>query len=293
MPLFWLCLSFLAGIWLGSQFPLPTLTWVALAALALAFLLVGRILRQMVVNYPGLVRRIVSKLPPRQLRGILGPVNRLRAIRLGVALPWLVVALFLGAARYRAVQPVFTDLSISHFNDLTETVRLEGFVVADPDVRDGYILLDVQVERMYSGDVPEGIAVNGRLLARVETGPEIGVDWRYGDHLRLEGRLQTPGENELFSYRDYLEKRGIYSIMNQAQVELLSSGSGNPVLAGLYTLRQRSQAVLHRLYPDPEASLLSGILLGLERGIPANVSQAFQVTGTAHIIAISGYKLVM
>jgi hypothetical protein len=39
---------------------------------------------------------------------------------------------------------------------------------------------------------------------------------------------------------------------------------------------------------EPQASLLSGILLGIDSGRPASVQEDFRVTGTAHIITSSG-----
>jgi competence protein ComEC len=116
-----------------------------------------------------------------------------------------------------------------------------------------------------------------------------GKTWRYGDRLRLEGRLYTPAEDEGFSYREYLQRRGIYSQMQANRSVHLESNRANPLLAGLYMLRARSLEVLYQMYPDPEAALLAGILLGIEQGIPEEVYEAFRVTGTAHIIAISGF----
>jgi competence protein ComEC len=40
--------------------------------------------------------------------------------------------------------------------------------------------------------------------------------------------------------------------------------------------------------PEPQASLLTGILLGDDAGIPKSVQEAFRTTGTSHVIAISG-----
>jgi competence protein ComEC len=40
-------------------------------------------------------------------------------------------------------------------------------------------------------------------------------------------------------------------------------------------------------------SLLAGILLGVESGIPDEVDQAFRDTGTSHIIAISGFNITI
>lgn len=51
--------------------------------------------------------------------------------------------------------------------------------------------------------------------------------------------------------------------------------------------------MVYRLFPGPEASLLAGILLGVETTLPQSVRQAFWDTGTAHIIAISGFNITV
>jgi hypothetical protein len=42
------------------------------------------------------------------------------------------------------------------------------------------------------------------------------------------------------------------------------------------------------LLPEPQVSLLSGILLGIAAGLPAEAQEDFRVTGTSHAIAIGG-----
>lgn len=51
--------------------------------------------------------------------------------------------------------------------------------------------------------------------------------------------------------------------------------------------------MVYTLWPDPEASLLAGILLGIESGIPPEVREAFVATGTSHVIAISGFNITI
>jgi competence protein ComEC len=46
--------------------------------------------------------------------------------------------------------------------------------------------------------------------------------------------------------------------------------------------------MINQILPQPEAALLNGILLGLDNDLPASLTTAYQRTGTAHIIAISG-----
>ena len=157
-------------------------------------------------------------------------------------------------------------------------------LVQPPDVRDGYTNLRLEIQGIRALDDILLTPVSGLLLARVQP----GGDWQYGDRVQLQGHLETPPENEEFSYRDYLARQGIYAYMGQSRSRLLYRGQGSPILAALYGFKQRALAMVYRLYPDPEASLLAGILLGVESGIPASVQQAFKDTGTSHIIAISG-----
>jgi competence protein ComEC len=58
----------------------------------------------------------------------------------------------------------------------------------------------------------------------------------------------------------------------------------------IFDLRTHVHKAILRLFPEPEASLLSGILLGKESGIPPDLLEAYNRTGTTHIIAISGFK---
>ncbi len=51
--------------------------------------------------------------------------------------------------------------------------------------------------------------------------------------------------------------------------------------------------MIYQIFPDPEAGLLAGILLGVEGGIPEELMEDFRTTGTAHIIAISGFNMTV
>ena len=287
MPLLWLCIAFVSGIWLGSAVSWSPWAWAGWLGAAALIWLLPFLLRRSIIERPGLIRAGVNRLSPPRLQSVLRPVNRLRRLKLGIGLPWLVLAIYLGIARFQAVQPVFIPGSLVEYYDVSGSISVEGIMVEPADERDGYTNLVLQVVRVRLPGDDNFQASSGLLLARLQP----GETWRYGDQVRLGGILLTPSEDELFSYRAYLAQRGIYSLMYASWADRLGSARMNPVLAALYALRSHSQEVLYRLYPDPEASLLAGILLGLERGLPPQVSQAFQATGTAHIIAISGFNM--
>ena len=107
------------------------------------------------------------------------------------------------------------------------------------------------------------------------------------------GKLLTPTEDESFSYRDYLARSGVYSYMAYPRTDRLERGEGNPLLAGVYAFHERGVETLYRIFPDPEASLMAGILLGEPQGIPAEVQANFRATGASHIIAISGLNITL
>ncbi|MBC7249990.1 MAG: DNA internalization-related competence protein ComEC/Rec2 [Anaerolineae bacterium] len=195
------------------------------------------------------------------------------------------LVLLLGALRFNASTPRFDEHSLAHYND-TGWVTIQGVVVAEPDVRATYTNLRLRADTITLEDTSQH-QVRGLALVRVPRYPE----YRYGDRLEIRGLLETPPEFTDFSYKDYLARQGVYSLLRRPQVTLLERGRGNPFWAALYFLKRRAQDTIARLLPDPQAALLTGILLGVESGIPADLMTAFSTTGTTHIIAISGFNI--
>ncbi len=193
----------------------------------------------------------------------------------------------LGAARSSASRPHFTAEDIAAYNE-GGFVTVEGVIAEAPDVRDTSINLRVHAETIVLGN-GSSHRVGGVLLAQV---PRLGV-FRYGDTVRLRGELVTPPEGEGFSYRAYLAREGVYSLMRYAQAEVIGPRRGNPVRAALLDFREQARQTIARLLPDPQASLLAGILLGIESGISPAVRDAFNAVSATHVIVISGSNLVI
>jgi competence protein ComEC len=209
-----------------------------------------------------------------------------RSTRLGAACGLM---LLLGTVRTLIAQPDLTDPShvASYHQAGPEWVALEGVVRGYPDVREAHTNLHVAAEWIEVED--QRLVVRGTVQVQAPRYPEI----RYGDRVHVAGLLETPPDLESFSYRDYLAKQGIYSLLRRAQVQVLAHKAASPFLAALYTVRDRGAGVVARLMPEPEASLLQGILLGIETGIPQPLYDDFHTTGTSHIIVISGANVVL
>jgi len=199
----------------------------------------------------------------------------------------ILLALALGAGRLLLATPHLDAHSLATYNDAGR-VTLEGVVTAEPDEREAYTLLRIRAERL---TLPEGetIEASGLVLARVDRYPTFA----YGDRVRIVGLLETPPEGEDFSYRDYLARQGIHSLVRNARAVRIGSGGGNPLYSALLALKRRARTTIAAILHEPAASLLTGILLGVESTIPADLMEAFSATGTTHIIAISGFNITL
>jgi competence protein ComEC len=195
----------------------------------------------------------------------------------------------LGGLRYVTSIPKVDSSHIASYNDRGNIVTLEGVIVASPDLRDTYTGLKIGSLCITPPEKDNRRAIKGKILAYVSPFDE----YHYGDEVRLTGVLETPPEFETFSYREYLAREGIHSLMQDPQIVVIRNGAGNPLLQRIYGFRARMLEIVQRLFPDPEASLLAGILLGIESGIAPKVRSAFDATGTTHIIAISGFNITI
>lgn len=206
--------------------------------------------------------------------------------RLAMVLLMLVLAL----ARYQAhpLTPCVGPGDLAFYNGAENAGRSTTLV----GVIDGYPQQTAQGARYRlrarTAEV-DGTAVPVVGLALVQA-PRYPV-YAYGDLIEVTGQLLTPPQLEDFDYRAYLARQGVFSLVRRARVSLLEHGQGNPLWAALYTLRARGVAVLGQLLPEPAAGLAQGILLGVDDGIEQGLYDLFNLTGTSHVIVISGSNI--
>lgn len=167
-------------------------------------------------------------------------------------------------------------------------VTVTGYVSSYPLVKEERQRLEVTIQTLVKGGVTH--AVHGEL--RLSTAPR--QPYTYGQPLVLHGKLVTPPDFEDFSYREYLARKGVHSLFYAKTIESppLPRAGAWP-LHLLYTFRARGEAVLNRLLPEPYAALANGMLLGIEAGIPDALYEQFNLTGTSHVIVISGSNVAL
>ena len=125
--------------------------------------------------------------------------------------------------------------------------------------------------------------------------------YEIGDTLEIKGPISRPKNfEEDFDYVNYLKRSGINTVMSFPTVletEKLKMGflAGSAVgfKKTVAAVKNRFERAVNSSIVEPNASYINGILLGSRQNIPDNLKEAFNKTGTTHILAISGYNIMI
>lgn len=196
-----------------------------------------------------------------------------------IIIPLILFSFALGMLRIE-LAPVREDSILK--NVLAKQATLEGVVVDEPDIRENSVRLVVQVEQ------------GEKVLLVVRRYPEF----EYGDRVRVSGKLMAPKNFEEingreFDYVSFLEKDGIFSMMNFPNVEFVSHGEGNKIVSSLFAIKHAFLNGVSRVIPEPEAGLLGGLLVGAKHSLGKELETDFRTAGVVHIIVLSGYNITL
>jgi len=96
---------------------------------------------------------------------------------------------------------------------------------------------------------------------------------------------------EVVDFEGYLNQ-GIWRQCAWPEIKLLKVAPLS-FKSWLLQLRQQAGQRLRTLLPEPPASLASGMLWGDDSGLQPEVVTAFRRTGTSHLLAVSGYNVMI
>lgn len=191
--------------------------------------------------------------------------------------------LLLGAWRYSLASPVGDPQAIRAFIGPSK-VEIKGSVTDEPKLQGRSRLLIIAVSSISTDARSSWQDVHGQLEVQTPgSSIEDPYGANYGDTVELQGKLQA---------QSAYSPPGIFASMVFPRISISSTG-GNPLLAALYHLRVTLASLITQFLPQPEAALLVAVLLGLRTPALKPLILAFNVTGTAHFIAPSGFKVTI
>lgn len=219
------------------------------------------------------------------LSGFTPPLKDPNSSRAGFKNKFIILAGFLilafagGAARFNHFNLNRGDL----IHLVGQEVVLKGYIDSEPDI-DGN-----RVRFVFK-------TMDERVLVTTNAFPKR----RYGDLLSIKGKLELPQNFTDFDYVTYLKKDGIrITLFYPKEIEASDIGLKRGeevkivVYRSIFSLKNKFQNAINLSIPEPNAAFINGILLGTRQNISDDLKDAFSKTGTTHILAISGYNIMI
>ncbi len=207
-------------------------------------------------------------------------------IRLGFYMILAVVCVLTGGRVYLAQTDLVHGRSALE-GFVGRRVTVSGWVVRQPYHRHKNQQLVLRVDNVNDGEVRETLT-NANVPRHTAT--------QVGQYCILRGRIDVPEKFEGFDYPRYLAIRNIFYQVNSRSVRCedreITQWSLR-VYRRLFQIKGRVVSIVMRALPEPQASLLAGILFGDKRVFGEDFSDALRHTGTSHIVSASGYNVTL
>ncbi|GCF11086.1 ComEC/Rec2 family competence protein [Dictyobacter arantiisoli] len=195
----------------------------------------------------------------------------------------LLLCLILGAWRYTVARPINDPQTIAAYIG-SRTLKVQGMVSEEPTLSARTSLLKVAVSGSNTQNTYNWHPTHGTIEVQI-LGSTLDDAYgaSYGDIVTLQGKLTAPSPH---SSSDVLAEMAFPRLS-------INQNDGYPILVFLYHWRVRLAMIITQALPEPLAALLIAIVLGLRIPAIAPLRQAFNVTGTAHLIVPSGFKVTI
>jgi competence protein ComEC len=180
-----------------------------------------------------------------------------------------------------------------------ERIAIEGTIESEPAARKARIDVEVLTSRVERDSI--GQILIRRLLVQIPTQADsLAPDsLRVGDVVRIIGTLEpfpgarNPGE---FDYGRYLALNGVRGFVvadDSAGVRVLAREGCTSVNHLVGRSRKAIYKLFDRYHHPEESSLLKGVVFGYRGDLSDEVKQSFMLTGTIHILAVSGSNVAV
>jgi competence protein ComEC len=112
--------------------------------------------------------------------------------------------------------------------------------------------------------------------------------------LELPEPFETTG-GRVFRYDSFLAKDGVFSVIQNARVEVLAPREGVwlGIRGALSDFKFQGLDALAKALPEPNASLAGGLILGGKQGLGKELLNDFITSGLVHIVVLSGYNVMI
>lgn len=187
-----------------------------------------------------------------------------------------ILVLFIAIAPVRGMFIAPSEDSVAH---VAGEHRVEGTVL---DINPGESTVGLTLTDI----VVDGVTKDDRVLVRAPRFPSLTL----GDRVNTNCFLERPEPIEGFAYDTYLAIRDVYAVC-RVQESPYVTGQGAPsIRLALAKVRAMSIAQIGSMLPEPQSTLLVGLLLG-RADFTDEWKDRLLATGTTHVVAASGFNV--
>jgi len=192
------------------------------------------------------------------------------------------MCLAIGMLRMEAAPATGTVAQWNDAGGMTLTGTVQGF----PEQRENQQQFTLAVSSVYAnGRTSEA---NGAVLVRAARDIQLNP----GDQISVTGRLSSPNATDRYRYTETLARAGVSGIVTESSLTVLARGT-DWLMTSLASVRVQIMQSVREALPEPASGLLIGILLGDDSGIAYPVQRDFAITGSSHVLAVSGFNLIV
>ena len=159
-----------------------------------------------------------------------------------------------------------------------QEVILQGIIINEPEYR-----INQQKFEFKTENIP------GNILVTTELYPK----YKYGDKLKISGTLKEPAVFDDFDYRAYLSKDKIYLTIYYSNIKLIEQNQANWFYQRIFNFKDKLRNVIEQTLLPPQSSILKAIFLGDKYGLSNELKEKLNISGTRHIVAISGMHMII
>jgi competence protein ComEC len=194
----------------------------------------------------------------------------------------LSVLLFLAFSNYQLLSYMIAVLGIFMF------AGAGYYFVFDYFKQDSRIVFDSPVE--FTGVITKAEQRLNSQILRINDIQIIASRYprfEYGDEIKVRGIIKKPAGE----FVNYFKKEGIAGLMSFPQIDALSQGKASTIKGTLFKIKSFFETSFKKVLPFEQAVFLSGLTLGSTAEFSDEFKEKMRLTGTTHLVALSGYNI--
>jgi competence protein ComEC len=176
----------------------------------------------------------------------------------------------------------YKEMSLVHKNEVisAKQVTIKGVISGIPTVSEFGQTITMNTIRVNNMPEVAKLKLYAPTFPSFEPGQTLVFETKVKSYQNKKWRLikdNFVGEANLGDYSIVTSKRDVIAIIKE----------------WLFALRYKFNTVISRSLPSAESGLASGLILGEKALITPEVTRQLQISGTTHIIALSGYNITI